>query len=289
MNLSQIKSTPLRMTLRCLLIFVGAAMYATGFHFFLYPNQIVTGGISGVAQIINFLFDLPVGTVALVLNIPIFIAAWRGVNLRFLLMSLLGTACAYVTIDLFELIRVDFRPEPLLSCIYGGVLCGAGIGLLFRLGSNTGGTDILIHLVRRKLHGAQLGKINMCFQVVVVLAASVVFKNYYTMMYAIITIFLESQVIDAVLYGMDYGKSVIIISDHHEELASAITERLGRGVTLLYGRGGYTGAEKTVLLCAIRRNQINALRGIARRVDPDAFIIIAEAREVLGNGFDLNE
>ena len=284
--LSSVENPALRFTLRCLEILAGAVIYAAGFRFFLYPTQICSGGIAGIAQILNYVTTLPIGMMTLALNIPIFAAAWRGLGWKFLALSLVGTFLASVMIDVLMFIPTDYVPEPLIASIYGGVLPGAGMGLIFRAGGTTGGTDILSHLVRKKRPGTHVGAVNFVLQAFIVVVAAVVFGNYYIMMYAVITIFIEGRTTDAVLYGIDYGKQVLIISERYKELSDVITQKLERGVTQLYGRGAYTGEEKTVLLCAIRKAQISTLRTIIRETDPDAFIIITEARDVLGNGFD---
>lgn len=288
-NISAATNPRLTSVMRYLAIILGSSLYAFGLTFFLVPNQIIGGGITGLAQIVNYITGLPVGATALVLNIPIFIAAWRGLGVRFLLMSLVGTVVSYVMVDLFTAIAT-LSPEPLLAAIYGGLIIGIGLGLVFRAGGTTGGSDIIIRLIRKRFSGIPIGQIMLIFDGAVVLVGTFVFKNVYSAMYAIIAIFIMSKATDSILYGIDYGKQVIIVSSKWQELSASIMERLGRGVTVLENaHGGYTGDQKIVLLCVIKKQQITGLRRIIKAIDPDAFVSITDAREVLGNGFAVNE
>lgn len=283
------KKSGLVSVLRYLVVILGSAIYAVGFTFFLVPNQIIGGGVSGLSQIINHLLGFPVGATALVLNIPIFMAAWRGLGLRFLIMSLVGTVTSYVLVDVLTPLAT-MEVEPLLAAIYGGLIIGAGLGLVFRAGGTTGGSDILVRLARKRFTGVPIGQIMLVFDGAVVLVGTIVFRNAYSAMYAIIVIFIMSKTTDSILYGIDYGKQVIIISQQWQELSASIMERLGRGVTVLdNAHGGYTGEQKVVLFCVIKKQQITGLRRIIKAIDPDAFVSITDAREVLGNGFASHE
>lgn len=266
-------------------IVLGAAIFAGGFRFFLYPNDIVPGGITGISMIINSLTGLPVGMLTIVINIPIFIIAWRILGRRFVLGSMIGMALSSILVDIFGFFSPVFTGEPLLGCIFGGALSGFGLGLVFSAGASTGGADVIAKLLHRKLAHFNMGQLILAIDVVVITIAAVTFRSLEPAMYAGIALFISSKMIDFVLYGFDYAKVAYIISNRHETLSDEIAQRLGRGVTLLYGKGAYTGNDKMVIMCAIKRNQIVDLKKAVTRVDENAFIIITESREVFGSGF----
>lgn len=266
-------------------IILGSASFAAGFQFFLYPNDIVPGGITGVSMIINQLTGFPVGVLTIILNIPIFILAWRVLGRSFVVGSLAGMGLSSVLVDVFGLLPQIFTGEPLLGTIFGGALSGLGLGLVFSAGASTGGSDVIAKLLRRKLTHLNMGQLVLMVDFVVITAAAIVFRSLEPAMYAIISLFISSKMIDFVLYGFDYAKVAYIISDRHETLCDEISARLDRGVTLLYGKGAYTGTDKMVLMCAIKRNQIVELKKAVMKVDENAFIIITDSREVFGSGF----
>ena len=205
------------------LIVVGSVIYAAGFRFFYYPNDIIAGGVTGIAMIINYLTEIPVGVINIVINIPLFILAWRAFGLKFIVGSFVAT-------------------------IYGGVIYGLGLGLIYRAGDTTGGIDIVAKFVRRKYPYINFGTIILILDVIIIAAFALIFNQYEAAMYAIIGMFIVTRVIDLVLYGMGTSKVCYIISDESDKLKNAITATLGRGVTLLHGEGAYTGKAKNVIL-----------------------------------------
>jgi len=270
-------------------VLAGSVVFALGLQLFLVPNEIVPGGITGIAMVINYLTGLPVGTLIMLINVPIFLAAWKALGRLFALKSLLGTAVSSAAVDLIAMTDIIATHDHLLAAVYGGVLMGAGLGVIFACGASTGGSDILAKLLEKKYAHVNLGQLMLVVDVFVVLLGVVVFRSYDIAMYALITIFISSKVIDLILYGFDYAKVVYIVSDFPDALRESLLRQLDTGLTILHGRGGYSGQDREILMCVLRRQQFVALKKTVRETDPEAFVVISEAREVLGFGFKLNE
>ena len=267
-------------------ITLASAAYALGFNWCYAPNKIGFGGITGVGQIVNHLLPwAPIGTVVILLNIPLFLLGWRLLGGHLLVSSLYAMFISSVFIDLLTA-WYTFQPmEPMLACIFGGLSMGGSIGVIFLQGATTGGTDLIARLLKLKVAWLPMGKLLMAIDLVVIVAVAVVFQNLYSAMYGLVALYISSIVMDGVLYGMDLAKVAYIISDKHREIAGVIIHDIDRGVTILHGEGGYSGAEKQVLMVAIKQEQIVALKEAVKRLDPAAFLIVCEAHEVLGDGF----
>ena len=268
----------------------GAACYAVGYCFFFYPNSVVPGGVTGVSTIVNFLTGAPVGVLSIVLNIPLFAFAWRHFGLRFMLMSGAGMALTYIFIDGFNLLGFAATHDPLLACTIGAALNGTGLGLVYRSGATTGGTDIIAKVLRQKYPYINFGTFVMALNVVIISAYALIFRRLDAAFYAVIAMFVVSRAIDTVLYGLDTSKVCYLISNKSAELDEAITATMHRGVTKLRGEGGYTGEEREVLMCVIKKRQITDIRKLVKAIDPNAFFIVTDAKDVFGNGFgNINE
>ena len=267
------------------LIVLGSVLFAAGFQFFLYPNSIIVGGVSGIAMIINYLTDLPVGVLNIVLNIPLFILAWRHFGTKFIVSSLVGMLLSSVLVDLFALLNYCPTQDMLLACIIGGAVKGFGLGIIYYAGTTTGGTDIVAKFVRLKFPYINFGTLLMLTDAVIIIAFAVIFKKVEGAMYAVISMFVVSKVIDLVLYGIDNSNVCYIISEKSEQLVQDITDRLHRGVTILEGEGAYSHQNKQVLLCVVKRTQIADIRKIIKNIDENAFFIITDAKNVFGKGF----
>ncbi len=276
--------------LMCPKILAGAILDAAGISFLMYRNGIITGGVMGVAMILNKLISTPVGIVTIIFNIPLFLFAWKTLGTKFLFGSLLGMAASSLVLDAFELLpAITLTANPLLAGLFGGFISGLGQGLIYLAGGSTGGIDIIAKTLRRKYPYLNLGKIIMALNAVVFTVYALVMRQYESAMYSAVAAFVSSKMVDTVLYGLNYSKVCYIITEKSDEMSKRITENLGRGVTMLYGRGAYSGQEKMVLLCAIKKQQILELKNIVRQTDPRAFVIISETREVLGYGFQFLE
>ena len=268
------------------LITLASAIYALGFNWFYRPNSIAFGGMTGAAQIINALVpQVPVGALVIVMNIPLFLLGWKLIGGKLLLTSLFAMAISSVFIDLLGALY-SFQPmDPMLACVFGGLLLGTGLGIIFSQGSTTGGTDLLARLLKLRLTWLPMGKLMMAVDLVVIVATAAVFRSLYAALYGLIALTISSYMIDRVLYGLDTAKVAYIISDRWEEIAAVILEDLDRGVTILRGQGGYSRTDKNVLMCAFKQRQIVRIKQLVKQTDPGAFLIVCPAYEVLGDGF----
>ena len=268
------------------LIILGAATYAVGFQFFFYPNDIIAGGVTGISTIINLLTGAPVGVVSIIINIPLFAFAWKKFGTRFMLMSLVGMALTYIFVDLFALIDFAATDDLFLAGTIGACLNGAGLGLVYRAGATTGGIDIVAKILRRRYPYINFGTFVLVLDIAIIAVFAAIYREWEAAMYAVIAMFVVTRAIDVMLYGLDTSKVCYLISEEKStELERAITETMHRGVTRLHGEGGYTGAEREVLMCVIKKRQITDLRKIVKAVDPQAFFVVTDAKDVFGNGF----
>lgn len=271
--------------LDCTKLLFGSVLAAVGFQFFTFPNSIVSGGVTGIAQIIRLLTGLPVGIMIIVMNIPLFIIGWKRLGARSLIGALVVMILNSVLIDLLAMTDVVATDEPLLAAVYGGVINGAGYGLIYTTGTTGGGTDIVAKLLRRRYPYINFGTLQLGLNVVVVLTFAFLFRKYDSCMYTMIEMFISSKVINLVLYGPGVSEVCYIISDKGVELKDVITKTMGRGVTFLRGEGAWSGKEKHVILCVVKRPEIAQLRNLVRGVDENAFVIMSEAKDVFGKGF----
>ena len=281
------KASASRPILSYLLILPASAVYALGFNWCFAPNDIAFGGLTGVAHIINlFLPRAPVGTVVILLNIPLFLLGWRLLGGRALAASLYAMFVSSAAIDLLAGFYT-FQPmdDPLLAALYGGVLMGASLGVILLQGATTGGTDLMARLLQLRLAWLPMGKLLLGCDLAVVVAAAAAFGELDSALYGTVALYVSSRVMDLVLYGLDNSKVAYIISQKHQEIASQLTQELERGVTLLRGQGAWSGQETQVLLCAFKQRQIADLKRVVRSLDPDAFLIVCDAHEVMGLGF----
>jgi uncharacterized membrane-anchored protein YitT (DUF2179 family) len=263
----------------------GSLVFSVGFAFFLQPNDMSPGGISGLALVITELLGFgSVGTLSILMNLPLFILGGVKIGKRFFFGSLIGMIFSSVMIDTLSLLQIP-AVEPLLGVLYGGVVCGLGLGAVFVCGTSTGGSDILVRLLKLRYRNVPIGQISMTFDAVVVILTGVVFGDVSKALYTGITVFVCGQVIDAVVYRFDYSKVALIISPHHEQIAEAIGRKLDRGATYLHGEGTYTHNSTKVVLTAVKKQQVAELKELVTGIDPNAFIIVQEAHQVLGDGF----
>ena len=235
---------------------------------------------------------LTVGILSALINLPLFFFGYHKIGKLFFFGSLLGMVVTSVGFDLFARILPIPKTEPLVAAIFGGVIIGAGLGIVFIAGASTGGVDIVARLLKLKFRNFPIGKILLCMDLCTAVATGIVYGEFNNTLYSVITLVLSSFVLDKVVYGMDYAKVALIISDRYEEIAQAIDTQLDRGVTLLHGQGFYLRSDKFVLLSAVKRKQLAQLKDLVMSIDPSAFIILQDAHQVLGDGFkryDRNE
>lgn len=266
-------------------VIFGCAMFALGFDMFLLPNELNAGGISGLAMVLVHLLGFgSVGLISVVMNLPLFILGGLKVGRKFFLGSLIGMVSSSVFLDLFVWIPT-VETDTLLAALYGGVLCGLGLGIVFMAGASTGGSDIIVRLLKLRWQNVPIGTINICFDLAVAVLTGIVFRDMSKALYSGVTTFVSGQIIDAVVYRFDYSKVALIISGHHDEIAQQIMRELGRGATFLRGEGAYSSQETKVILTAVKKQQLSELKRLVSEIDPDAFVIVQEAHQVLGDGF----
>lgn len=261
----------------------GSAIMAIGTALFLLPNQLSTGGFSGLATITYYFFEVPMGLANIVLNLPLFFIAWYKLGLRFISKTIVGTISLSIFIDIFDKLK-PIATDRFLSCIYGGIIVGFGTAIILKVGASTGGTDLISNITKAYKPTIKIGNVITLIDAVIVALNALAFREIEIGLYSAIAIFLMGKIIDIVFEGINFTKLIIIISDKSEEISNKIQE-IERGVTGLHGKGMYTEKEKMVLICASPRKEVGRVRRIAKEIDKNSFIIISNAREVYGEGF----
>lgn len=284
-----------------LVITFGAAITALAINIFLVPYKIAPGGLSGLATVIFYLSGgkLPVGTTMLVINIPLFFMGYKFIGRHFFVRTLYGTIVLSVIIDLTENYMAELAkkllvneagsattPDILLYSIIGGFLSGIGLGLVLKMEATTGGTELAAKLLNRPVRNLTIGQILLAIDALIIAFAIVAFNSVLIGLYSLVSLFITTKVIDAMVEGVDYARAVLIISGKQEEISEKIIREMDRGVTELKGRGVYSGKDKNVLLCVLSRSEIPHLKEIVHSLDMNAFMILADVREVLGEGFN---
>ncbi len=267
-----------------LMIIAGSAIGGISFNVFLMPHKLLSGGVSGIALILNYVFGLNPGMLIFAFNIPIFIAGYRYVDREFIILSLIGMTSFSVFIDFFSFLRnAVYIDDTLLSCLYGGVLNGIGMGIVFRNRASQGGIDIVAVIVKKYL-SINLGQTSLIINIIIMTFASL-FYGLKPAMYTLVSMYVASTVLDKMQQGFGNSKSIMIITDHEQEVADAILKQLGRGVTYIEGEGAYTGNKKRVIYCIISLKQLAKLKQIVHDLDSEAFLAVSDTAEVLGHGF----
>lgn len=263
-------------------IMLGSLLGAMAYPLFLVPNHVAPGGLTGLAMVFNYLFHLPVGTMSLVMNVPLFLIGYRAMGRMFVFRSLAATVLFSVLIDVIPLPAMTY--EPLLGALFGGVLLGAGLGLILRGGATTGGTDMAARMIHNRFQHISVGAILFFIDCCVVAMAGLFIEAEYAL-YAFISLYASSKLIDTVMNGLTREKACYVISDEHERVRREIMEKLDRGVTVLSAEGGYSREKRPVILCVLSAQEVGRLKAIVRGADERAFVFISDAHEVLGEGF----
>ena len=278
------KHTPARLAQDYFWITLGSVIYSICFDWFYVPNQIGFGGLTALGMILNHISPaVPIGVVVLVLNIPIFILGWKFLGGHTLVSSLFAMAATSVLVDLVAAVHTFQPMDPMLAAVFGGVSLGISLGMIFSKGATTGGTDIVAKLLKLKWPWLPIGKLVVVPDTAVMLLVALTFGQLSAMLYGFIKLYTCSKAMDTVLYGTVDSRVAYIISDHWRELSGTLLQ--SRGVTLLQAKGAYTGAEKQVLMIAFKQKEIVDLKRRVYELDPEAFLIVCDARDVLGNGF----
>lgn len=263
----------------------GTLLMACATALFLLPNQLSTGGFSGIGTIAYYFFNIPVGTAMLVLNLPLFCIAFFRMGKRFLFKSIAGTLLLSVFIDILEKFNA-VTTDRFLACIYGGILTGIGTSLILKANSSTGGSDLLSYVVRSYNDKFKSGDLIIFVDSIIILLNILFFKEIEIGLYSAIAIFLMGKMIDIVFEGVNFTKVLFIITDKYEEIAEVIGDTVQRGSTGIYAKGMYTNEEKMMLFCVGSRNEVIRIKKIATSIDPKSFIVISNAREAWGKGFE---
>lgn len=270
--------------IECIETIVGALLLAIAVAFFLLPNELSSGGFSGIATIMYYIFNIPMGTTILCLNIPLFCLATFKIGKKFLVKSIVGTVSLSMFIDYLD----KFQPvtnDKILACIYGGILTGIGTALILKANSSTGGSDLAGIMIKEYKPKFRTGNLIAFIDFSIVLLNVIFLKKIEIGLYSVIAIYLMQKVIDILFEGVYFTKLLFIVSDKNEEIAKLIEEKIKRGVTGIYGKGMYTNTDKLVLMCAVGRNELAEIKSIIKKEDENAFLIVTNSREVLGMGF----
>ena len=264
---------------------LGSTVFSLGFSLFLEPNEINTGGISGLAMLIAEVTGIgSVGLYSVLINLPLFIIGAKKLGGQFFFGSLLGMLLSSVLIDTFALIPFQ-TPDVLVSTLYGGVLCGIGVGMVFGAGTSTGGSDILVRLLKLRYRNVPIGQISMTFDVIVVILTGIVYRDVSSALYSGLAAFICGQAVDLVVYRFDYSKVAFIVTEKYEQVAHDIGTRLDRGATFLDGEGSYSNKRTKVVLAVVKKRQLSELKEMIMEIDQNAVVIVMEAHQVLGDGF----
>ena len=268
---------------------IGSALVALAIAVFTVPNDIAPGGVSGLATALAYISPISVGVWALMLNVPLMLAAWRLLGLRSLVMTLLATVLLSVFIDLFGVLLPGYTNNELLAAVAGGVLSGLGVGILFLRGISTGGTDLAALLLKTPFPNVPNGIMLLLIDASVVAIAVLVFRDIEVALYSAIAIYLSAKVIDALAQGVDYAKVIYIVTEKGDEISHVLNERTDRGTTLVAARGGYTGKDKEMVITVTRRNVLAQTLRLIKQTDPAAFTFVTDSTEVHGEGFKSEE
>ncbi len=273
------------------LILIGSVVYSAGVALFLDPHGIAPGGLTGIAIMINHFLSWDTGLLVLIMNIPLLIIGWVKFGYRFVISTITATVLSSGLITLFSQLLRDSLPvtsDLLLSALAGGLLMGVGMGLIFRVGATTGGTDIIIKLLRQKLRHITSGTISNMIDAVIILIVAIAYRDIEIALYSVLAAGVIAYVLNLVLYGPDNASLVYIVSNREEEITSRLLNEIGVGVTRVYGEGGFTNQKKNVILCVTKKRVFPEVKAIVREVDPDAFMICSSASEIYGEGFKVN-
>ncbi|MHC1682245.1 MAG: YitT family protein [Clostridiaceae bacterium] len=271
-------------------IILGTLITSLSINMFIINANLVSGGVTGISLIIQYLFKIPVGYSVFILNIPLLILSFFKINRRFTFMTIFGTVSSSITLLLTDFTK-SFIPseDPLILCIYGGVLSGLGLGIVFTNRGSTGGFDVFSALIKKQYPDAEIGKVSFILNTIIVILGALFF-GLTKALYSLISMYISSFVIDRVIKGFNRKKLILIITEHEDDMSKAIMRDVKRGVTLLYGEGAYTHHQRKIIYCVVALSQVPTVREIAGYVDPKCFMSILDVSEVLGYGFrkDLN-
>lgn len=264
---------------------VGAAVYSVAVNMFLSPNGISPGGFTGVATVVNHLTQIPTGVMLFTFNIPVLILGYIKMGGIFILKTSFITALVSFFLDVSTRLLPPLKTDGILASLFGGILMGLGLSLILLRGATTGGIDIIAKLVNRKYRHLSVGKIILMADGFVIILTAIVYKNAEIALYSVVAIYAGTRMMDTLLYGADRGKIIYIVTSQPDLICREINNTVGRGVTRLSVVGGYTGENRTMLMCAVRAHEAAAVHNAVREYDERAFIVVSDAGEIIGEGF----
>lgn len=264
---------------------VGCFIYALAVTMFISGNEISPGGITGIATVLGYLINIPSGILLFLLNIPILILGFVKFGGVFIVKTAIASSLLSFALTVTDMSLPNFTVDKILAAVFGGVLMGTGLSLIMLRGATTGGIDIIAKLINRKFRHLTFGRLILLMDAVVIAIAAIVYRNIESALYSVIAMYGTSYIMDMILYGGDKGKLIYIVTNYPKEICSEINSNLKRGVTILTAKGGYTGNERALLLCTLRRYEVSALYAIINKYDKKAFIVVGEAGEIIGEGF----
>lgn len=268
-----------------LVMTLGVAVYSIGVVCFTAPNNVAPGGVTGLATAINHLTGFPIGTLVTLINVPLMVVAFFFLGREYVIKSVYCVLAFGFFVDVAFAALPVFVTDKLLACLYGGALMGVGLGLVYLRQSSTGGTDVIMFLLHKWWPHIKMGTLILLVEAVMVAIITVMYGSIEAALYAVVVVLVSTKLIDLVLYGAESGKMIFVVSTKSEEISKAIIEKMQRGVTMLDSKGGYSGDKSQVLLCAVRTPEFVKFKKLVKELDPDAFLMVTNSAEIVGNGF----
>lgn len=267
--------------------FIGCLIFSLAVTLFVSPNEISPGGLTGISTALNYLFGLPTGITLFLLNVPILIIGFLKFGGYFIIKTAIATSILSFTLTITDSILSGFEIDKILAAVFGGILMGLGLSIVFRHGATTGGIDIIAKLINMKFRHLTVGRLILIMDGIVIGFAALVYGNIESVLYSVISMYSSSRVMDIVLYGADKGRLIYIITQNGKEICNDINNVLRRGVTVLSAKGGYTGKDRCLLLCTVRIHEVASVYSVVDKYDKNAFIVVSEAGEIIGEGFKI--
>ena len=265
--------------------FIGGFIYSAAVTSLISANKISPGGFTGIATVLNYLFSLPSGITLLFLNIPVLILGFMKFGGFFIIKTSLATVIVSFALTVTDLLLPAFTIDKVLAAVFGGLLMGLGLSLIMLRGATTGGVDIIAKLINKRFRHLTVGRIILIIDASVIALAALVYKDIESALYSVVSLYVSAFIMDTVLYGADKGKLIYIVTSRPNEVCRDITTLLHRGVTKLTAKGGYTDKERMLLLCTVRRYEVAGVYDIINKYDSNAFIVVSDAGEIIGEGF----
>lgn len=265
--------------------FLGSFIYSVAVSVFISPNEISPGGLTGISTALNYLFNLPTGITLMILNIPILILGFWKFGGGFIIKTAIATGLVSLNLTITDYLIPSFNIDKILASVFGGILMGLGLSIVIRHGATTGGIDIIAKLINMKFRHLTVGRLILIIDAFIICFAAVIYGNIQSVLYSVVSMYASSRVLDIGLYGADKGRLIYIITEKADTICSDINSIAHRGVTILSARGGYTGKERNLLMCTVRIHEVAGIYDIVDKYDPNAFIVVSEAGEIIGEGF----